>query len=100
MTNEDVIFIANVFIGGLFVSMVGFAVAWMRARERAIRAEAKARPVEESSTRLERLQQSVDSIAIEVERVAEAQRFSARLLAEQKQLFERHRLPERVITPH
>ena len=32
--------------------------------------------------RLERLQQSVDAIAIEVERVAEAQRFSARLLAE------------------
>ena len=32
--------------------------------------------------RLERLQQSVDAIAIEVERVAEAQRFSAKLLAE------------------
>lgn len=32
--------------------------------------------------RLEQLQQSVDAIAIEVERIAEAQRFSARLLAE------------------
>lgn len=32
--------------------------------------------------RLERLQQSVDAIAIEVERIAEAQRFSAKLLAE------------------
>ena len=32
--------------------------------------------------RLEHLQQSVDSIAIEVERIAEAQRFTARLLAE------------------
>jgi len=32
--------------------------------------------------RLERLQQSVDAIAIEVERIAEAQRFSTRLLAE------------------
>lgn len=31
--------------------------------------------------RLEQLQQSVDSIAIEVERIAEAQRFSAKLLA-------------------
>jgi hypothetical protein len=33
-------------------------------------------------TRLERLEQSVDAIAIEVERVAEAQRFVSKLLAE------------------
>jgi hypothetical protein len=32
--------------------------------------------------RLERLQQSVDAIAIEVERIAEAQRFMAKLLTE------------------
>jgi hypothetical protein len=31
---------------------------------------------------LEQLQQSVDAIAVEVERIAEAQRFSAKLLAE------------------
>ena len=33
--------------------------------------------------RLEQLQHSVDAIAIEVERIAEAQRFTAKLLAEQ-----------------
>ncbi len=32
--------------------------------------------------RIEGLQQSVDTIAIEVERIAEAQRFSAKLLSE------------------
>lgn len=32
--------------------------------------------------RLEHLQQSVDAIAVEVERIAEAQRFSAKLLAD------------------
>ena len=32
--------------------------------------------------RFERLQQSVDALAIEVERIAEAQRFSAKLLSE------------------
>lgn len=32
--------------------------------------------------RLEQLQESVDAIAIEVERIAEAQRFTAKLLAE------------------
>jgi hypothetical protein len=34
------------------------------------------------NTQLEQLQQSVDAIAVEVERIAEAQRFSAKLLAE------------------
>jgi hypothetical protein len=34
------------------------------------------------SHQLEQLQQSVDAIAVEVERIAEAQRFSAKLLAE------------------
>lgn len=34
------------------------------------------------SHQLEHLQQSVDAIAVEVERIAEAQRFSAKLLSE------------------
>ena len=37
---------------------------------------------ERNDARLEQLQQSIDAIAVEVERIAEAQRFSARLLAE------------------
>jgi hypothetical protein len=35
--------------------------------------------------RLEALQQSVDAIAVEVERIGEAQRFNAKLRAEQKE---------------
>ncbi|MFL5484440.1 MAG: hypothetical protein ACJ793_02300 [Gemmatimonadaceae bacterium] len=35
--------------------------------------------------RFDQLQQSVDAIAVEVERIAEAQRFSARLLAERSE---------------
>lgn len=35
--------------------------------------------------RLERIEQAVESVAIEVERIAEAQRFSAKLMAEQQQ---------------
>jgi hypothetical protein len=35
--------------------------------------------------RLQRIEQAVDSVAIEVERIAEAQRFSAKLQAEQAQ---------------
>jgi hypothetical protein len=47
------------------------------------------RPQREISNRLEieqrfdQLQQAVDAIAVEVERIAEAQRFSAKLLADQ-----------------
>jgi hypothetical protein len=39
-------------------------------------------PAEQVDERLERLQQSVDTLAVEVERIAEAQRFTAKLLAE------------------
>jgi hypothetical protein len=35
--------------------------------------------------RFDQLQQSVDAIAVEVERIAEAQRFSAKLLAEREE---------------
>ena len=36
----------------------------------------------EASPRLERIEQAIESVAIEVERISEAQRFAARLLAE------------------
>jgi hypothetical protein len=34
--------------------------------------------------RLERIEQAVETVAVEVERIAEAQRFSAKLMAEQQ----------------
>lgn len=37
----------------------------------------------DTTARLERIEQAVEAVAIEVERIAEAQRFSARLMAEQ-----------------
>ena len=40
---------------------------------------------------LEQLQQSVDAIAVEVERIAEAQRFSAKLLAERTEASQLNR---------
>ncbi|HEY1952786.1 MAG TPA: hypothetical protein VGG76_08260 [Gemmatimonadaceae bacterium] len=39
--------------------------------------------------RFDQLQQSVDAIAVEVERIAEAQRFSAKLLAEKNESIPR-----------
>jgi hypothetical protein len=48
------------------------------------RIEARARPAfsPESDQRLVRLEQAVDAIAVEVERIAEGQRFTTRLLSD------------------
>ena len=48
---------------------------------RAVRRTKRLPPPAPQDERLEHLQQSVDAIAIEVERIAEAQRFSAKLAA-------------------
>ena len=42
------------------------------------------KPSAEISARLERIEQAVEAVAIEVERIAEAQRFSAKLMSEQQ----------------
>lgn len=46
-------------------------------------------PPPEITSRLERIEQAVEAIAIEVERIAEAQRYSAKLLTEQQKRLPR-----------
>jgi biopolymer transport protein ExbB/TolQ len=85
----------------LAASTVGLAVAWVRARERAIRAEARvAQAPGGGDDRLERVEQAVDAIALEVERMSEGQRFVTRLLAERAEgASDAAARPERVATP-
>ena len=53
------------------------------------------------SERVQRIEMTVDSTAIEVERIAEANRFVAKLLAERVTMAGApSKSPERVITPH
>jgi hypothetical protein len=52
------------------------------------------------SERLDRIESAVESTAIEVERIAEANRFIAKLLAERSGAASLPSRPERVITPH
>jgi hypothetical protein len=72
---------------GFAATALGFAVAWLRARDRAIRAEAQLaadaaeRLTPGAAQRLERLEQLAEHTALEVERVAEGQRFERELLA-------------------
>ena len=98
----DAMIVVNSVIGGLLLGIIGFAGAWMRARERAIRAQlSRERPADDATARFEQLQRSVDAIAVEVERISEGQRFTARLLAERSAApVERPRLPGQSITPH
>lgn len=101
----NVILIANTVIGGLFFTAVGFAVAWARARERAIRAElARQRLPAVNDPRLDRLQHAVEAVAVEVERISEAQRFTTKLLADRAPVAgtpaAQPLAPPRVVTPH
>jgi hypothetical protein len=50
--------------------------------------------------RLERMELAIDSTAIEVERISEANRFMAKLLVERQGAVNAIAKPERVITPH
>lgn len=73
---------------GLFASGCGFVAGWVGARigarsgaRQALRDEA--RPIASPPDhRIDQLVVAVDAIALEVERMAEGQRFTARLLAE------------------
>jgi cell division protein FtsB len=71
-------------IATVFVALLG-SICWISvATYRSVKRidNQKLAPSEDLQAQLAQLQQSIDSIAIEVERIAEAQRFVARLEAE------------------
>jgi hypothetical protein len=61
-------------------SLAGIGILTMRAFHRTQKRDALPQP--NLDQQFTQLQQSVDAIAVEVERIAEAQRFSTKLLAE------------------
>ena len=63
------------------LSLLGAYAMWRLSGRRASAATLD----EMGNPRLEQLQQSVDAIALEVERIGEAQRFNAKLHAEQSE---------------
>ncbi len=62
----------------MLLAIIGFPIARAYAR-RIDRGESIPKEV---TARLERMEQAIDSVAIEVERISEAQRFTTRLLAD------------------
>ena len=63
------------------ITAIGFPIARAYAR-RVEQGDVNKRIPTEVTARLERMEQAIDSIAVEVERISEGQRFTTKLLAE------------------
>ena|SRR5215475_6831156 len=99
-----------------FVLMLGLACGpisillgtlWIMALKRAQRAETMLDRMMltqqirgESKDPTSRVMEALDSLAIEVERISEAQRFTARILADRHDSPRQSSMPTRIITPH
>jgi hypothetical protein len=72
-------------LGTLLVLVFTLAIGWQKERERAIRAElVSMHMTSDVGARFERIEQALEGIALEVERLAEGQRLNAQVLAEEK----------------
>ncbi|MGQ0767181.1 MAG: hypothetical protein ACT4OZ_16150 [Gemmatimonadota bacterium] len=80
---REVVGIIEVVLVSLCIIVLGLPIVRTIAR-RFDRAPHRESP--ETGTRFDRLEQAVDAVAIEVERIAEGQRYSARLLSEMRTL--------------
>jgi hypothetical protein len=76
--------VVAVIIVGLVGSLSGISAWLFRSVQKKV-PQRELPNVLQMEQRFDQLQQSVDAIAVEVERIAEAQRFSARLLAERSE---------------
>ena len=76
------IIIAGVIGATISISMVAMAIAKMVSSRR--RKEVPESSVARLEARLERMEMAIDAMATEVERVAEGQRFTTKLLAERQ----------------
>jgi hypothetical protein len=80
---SDTVFSLLIVTSGVFaMSTVGFAVAWLRARERAIRAEPGVALAPDGDARMARLEHAMETMAVAVEQMAEGQQFVDRLLTQ------------------
>jgi hypothetical protein len=85
---------------GLFTTTIGFAALWIRARDRATRAESLLEGMRFGG-RTDSMSPALDAIAEEVERIGEGQRFITRIMSENANRVESTR-PRAAgsVTPH
>ncbi|MGQ0642705.1 MAG: hypothetical protein ACT4P6_18330 [Gemmatimonadaceae bacterium] len=77
--------------GMLMIVILAIGVPLVRAMGRRWEGERLQRPDTESAQRLARIEQAIDAMSLEVERISEGQRFVTRLLSD--------KAPERVALP-
>jgi hypothetical protein len=82
--------------GTILVAFTVFMVTRMLGRRQSAKADPEA--LGHVAARLDRIEQAVDAIAIEVERISEGQRFTSKLLADRQ--GEQARIPGKQTTPH
>lgn len=70
--------------GAIVVSVGALVAIGVTARVRLLRAERGSQSPRLDENRLQHLEQAVDAIAIEIERISEAQRFTTKLLADRE----------------
>jgi hypothetical protein len=87
--NTAIIAVTAIVVNGLLIAVLGRAWIARRQPPPAVPHE----QLENIEMRLVQLQQAVDDVAIEMERVAEGQRFTARLLAERTESDEPSQRP-------
>ena len=80
MAMVDGVWIPILAIGCAPIIAIGMPIA--RAYARRLEAKPTASIPNDVAARLERMEQAIDSIAIEVERISEGQRFTTKLLAD------------------
>jgi hypothetical protein len=67
------------------VTALGIGIPLVRAYSRRVDKRSVPSVPSEVQQRLERMEHAIDSIAVEVERISEGQRFTTKLLAERKE---------------
>ena len=89
-------------VSGIVSAWIGAYIGARRAARKTMFEAMAASPARMSEARMTQLVEAVDAIALEVERISEAQRFTARLLAERQapQPPTVARRDPGVITPH
>lgn len=102
MSNPEVIIVPIVF--GMPTLLI-FTRMWLRHKEKMSKQDGLSQPMAAAiEARMENLENAIEAIAVEMERIGEGQRFTTKLLAERGAVGAGvqavARQPERVNTPH
>lgn len=99
LVEDAMVFIAIIVGMGCFT---GIVTTFINRRSKTLVSSELGNRLEEIADRLGRLDTAIDTMAVEVERISEAQRFTAKVLAE-RSATAAAALPEKrpgVVTPH